>query len=238
MNSELGFIILRHVNSKYTEQYWKHCYKSIRKYYTKENILIIDDNSNYKFIDEEYEKTLANTKIIKSEYTGRGELLPYIYFLKNKHCDMAMILHDSCFINKKICFTTNSYCKLWDFKHNWNNPKKEKKLLLRLNNNTDLLKIYNNRARWTGCFGAMAIINYNYLDSLNNKYNLNNLIDGIRNRSERMNFERVIAIILQSGINKNNVLCGNIHKYCKWGLLFNEINTVKHLPFIKVWTGR
>lgn len=46
----LGFIILRHVLSKTTNQYWITCYHSIRKYYPENNMLIIDDNSRYEFI--------------------------------------------------------------------------------------------------------------------------------------------------------------------------------------------
>ena len=40
-----GFIILRHVNEKEHDNYWKTCYRTIRKFYNNP-ILIIDDNSN------------------------------------------------------------------------------------------------------------------------------------------------------------------------------------------------
>ena len=36
----LGFIILRHVNSKYVNQYWIKCYDNIRKYYPENKIVI------------------------------------------------------------------------------------------------------------------------------------------------------------------------------------------------------
>ena len=49
MNNKIGFIILRHVNSELTNQYWIYCYQSIRKY-PEQSILIIDDNSNYQYI--------------------------------------------------------------------------------------------------------------------------------------------------------------------------------------------
>jgi hypothetical protein len=48
--TELGFIVLRHVNDETTNQYWIHCYNCIRKYYPENMILIIDDNSNYDFV--------------------------------------------------------------------------------------------------------------------------------------------------------------------------------------------
>ena len=45
-------------------------------------IILIDDNSNYDFIKKEEEETLYKTKIVHSEYIGRSELLPYIYYLR------------------------------------------------------------------------------------------------------------------------------------------------------------
>ena len=72
--TDLGIIILRHVNNVCTNKYWINCYKCIRQYYPENKILIIDDNSNYEYISNE---VLYKTRIIKSEYPGRGELLPY-----------------------------------------------------------------------------------------------------------------------------------------------------------------
>ena len=47
----LGFIIIRHVNNKITDYYWKECYTCIRKFYDNP-ILIIDDSSNKEFLNE------------------------------------------------------------------------------------------------------------------------------------------------------------------------------------------
>jgi hypothetical protein len=94
-NKTFGFIILRHVKDDITNTYWLRCYNCIRKYYPENMIIIIDDNSNYDYITN---IDLYKTKIIKSEYHGRGELLPYYYYLHNKFFDKAIILHDSMFI--------------------------------------------------------------------------------------------------------------------------------------------
>jgi len=74
----LGFIILRHVNSSLTNNYWIRCYDSIRHFYPENSIIIIDDNSDLQFLTE---KKLDNTTVINSEYPKRGELLPYYYYL-------------------------------------------------------------------------------------------------------------------------------------------------------------
>ena len=97
-----GFIITRHVNSQQTNEYWNHCVKLIRTYYPLRKIIIIDDNSNYNFVKSYHE--YKNVKIIQSEYPGRGELLPYVYFLKNKWFENAVIIHDSLFFHKHIHF--------------------------------------------------------------------------------------------------------------------------------------
>ena len=75
-----GFIITRHVNSKKTNNYWNQCIKLIRMYYPFRKIIVIDDNSNQFFISADFQ--YKNVSFIQSEYPGRGELLPYIYYLK------------------------------------------------------------------------------------------------------------------------------------------------------------
>ena len=81
MNS-FGFIITRHVNSEKSNKYWNRCVKLLRTFYPHRQIVIIDDNSNYAFVksDADY----RNLTIIQSEFHGRGELLPYYYYIKNK----------------------------------------------------------------------------------------------------------------------------------------------------------
>ena len=59
----IGFIILRCVQNELTNKYWIYCYECIRKYYADNLILIIDDNSDYKYITNE---NLYNTTIINS----------------------------------------------------------------------------------------------------------------------------------------------------------------------------
>ena len=66
--TEIGFIILRHVINELTNKYWIKCVDSIRQYYPENNILIIDDTSNYDFItDEKFYKTNFNRSKINKE---------------------------------------------------------------------------------------------------------------------------------------------------------------------------
>jgi len=231
--SNIGFIILRHVKNKLTDMYWNQCYDCIRKFYPENLILIIDDNSNYQFISE---RTLYKTTIINSEFPGRGELLPYYYFLHNKLFDTAVILHDSVFINKFIDFNVVDYKLIWEFEHNWDQIDNEMSMI-NLFNDTELLTFYHNKNLWKGCFGAMAIITHDYLEFINSKYKISLLLDCVLTRYNRCSFERVIACLLQIHSPKTTLL-GNIHSYCPWGINFFILNNFNHLPIIKVWSGR
>ena len=231
--TQIGFIILRHVNNELTNKYWIKCVNSIRQYYPENNILIIDDNSNYEYITQE---TLYKTTIINSEYPKRGELLPYYYYLHNKLFDIAVIIHDSVIVNKYIDMSVEKYKFLWEFEHNWDQIEDETKMI-NIFNDLELNNFYKNKDLWKGCFGAMIIISHDYLTYINNKYDISKLLDYVLNRYNRSSFERVIACLLQKE-DKKQTLLGNIHKYCKWEVRFNEIDKYNNLPLIKHWTGR
>lgn len=233
--SEIGFIILRHVNNELTNKYWILCYDRIREYYPENKILIIDDNSNYKYITK---KDLYKTTIIDSEYKGRGELLPYYYYLSNKLFDIAVILHDSVFINRYIDIEIDKYKFIWCFEHKWNEEEKEIKLL-KVFEDDSIIDFYNNKELWRGCFGCMSIIRHDYLEYVNSRYEISKLLDEVLTRSDRSAFERVLAcLLIYNSKEEMRTLYGNIHKYTLWGRKYKHKDSTKHLPLTKIWTGR
>jgi hypothetical protein len=179
---------------------------------------------------------LYNTTIINSEYPGRGELLPYYYYLHNKLFETAVIIHDSVFINRTLDLTVDKYKLLWEFEHHWDQIEDETKMVEYIGDK-DLLEFYQNKSLWRGCFGGMSIITHDYLTDINNKYNISKLLDCVLTRYNRMSFERVIGVLLQKNSEKQCLL-GNIHNYCRWGINFDEKSKYSYLPLIKVWTGR
>lgn len=230
----VGFIILRHVNSPLTNNYWIHSVKCVRKFYSSNQILIIDDNSNPTYITDE---PFDNVTVIQSEYPGRGELLPYIYYLRNRFCDVAVIIHDSVFMNRYFDFTNvTSYQMLWEFEHYWDQIEDESRILSVFEDSA-LRTFHANKMLWKGCFGAMTVMSYDFLIKLNQKYDLTKLIGSITSRYNRCSFERVFACLLQTMASKTTLL-GNIHHYCKWEVTFQEKDYWNHLPIIKCWTGR
>ena len=102
MSDLFGFIIIRHVNSEKTNKYWNHNIRLIRRFYPFRLIVIIDDNSNYDYVKAEFD--YKNIRVVQSEFPGRGELLPYYYFLKYKFFKNAVILHDSVYWDMLIEF--------------------------------------------------------------------------------------------------------------------------------------
>ena len=176
IKKSVGFVILRHVNSEETDKYWKLCYECIRKFYPENMILIVDDNSNHEYLTN---IKLYKTVVVYSEYSGRGELLPYIYYLKYKIADVAVFLHDSVFINSFIDFNIiRNYKFLWEFESSgWSTNPQQITNILNAFNDKEPLDFCENKSLWSGCFGGMVAITHNYLTFINNKYNLLILIN-------------------------------------------------------------
>jgi len=229
----IGFIILRHVNKPITDQYWIKCYDSIRRFYAENSIIIIDDDSDKELISK---KELYKTTVIYSEFPKRGEILPYYYYLKNRLFDIAVIIHDSVFIQKYMDFNVDTYRILWEFEHDWDQHEDEMRMI-KVFEDEALKNFYNDKKLWNGCFGGMSAISYDYLDSVNKLYNLNKLLDLVLTRFNRCSFERVIAVLLSIN-SKQPSFFGYIHKYIPYWTPYEETEKYRHLPVLKVWTSR
>lgn len=254
--SNYGFIITRHVNSEQTNKYWNQSVKLIRTFYPFKKIVIIDDNSNRDFVKADF--NYENVIFIQSEYPGRGELLPYVYYLKYKWFQNAVIIHDSLFIHKRIPFEKFKMpvLPLWHHtydKENVNNilrisyALKNSHSLIRKINGNDINILGFNTNNFNLCFGGQAYINLKFLEHLQNKYNITKLVGVIRNRTDRCALERVLGLLF----------CQEYPKLVKVKSLFGDILSKEHTfnynydqyiqdllrsklihPFIKVWTGR
>ena len=256
-----GFIMSRHVNSENTNNYWNHSIKLLRTFYPNVKIIIIDDNSNQHFVKPHF--NYKNIEIVKSEFPGRGELLPYYYFLKNKYFQNAVILHDSVFFHKRINFENLQnldVLPLWHFNSDTENIPNTLRITNRLKNNQSIQKellsndsfMQLSKDMWYGCFGCISYINYNFLSQINEKYNIINLIGAVKNRADRCCLERIMGcIFFKESIKlkkyKFKSFFGNIIKYrtlgYNWGYTYNNYmndskKRIVRKKVIKVWTGR
>ena len=250
-----GFIITRHVNSDKTNRYWNHCIKLIRTHYPFRKIIIIDDNSNYKFVKSDFDYT--NIVIIQSEYPKRGELLPYIYFLRHKWFKNAVILHDSVFIHRRVPFEKLkcNVLQLWHHNYDKDNIDTLIKLSDCLKNNFDIKQLIqkdephilgmNNKNLL--CFGCQAYINLHFLEMIETKYKITNLINAIHCRTDRCGLERIMGLLFckeYPKLKQIKSLFGSIFDHHKaFDYSYDEyINDLKggkiYGSFVKVWTGR
>jgi len=237
---KIGFIILRNVNSVETNEYWLECYRCIRNHYPENKIVIIDDSSDYNYITD---KVLYKTIIINGEYPKRGELLPYYYYLQNKFFETAVILHDSVFVNQYVDFDTKMYKFIWDFSPSkWDKIEEETKILKVFDDN-ELIKFYQNKKLWRGCFGCMSVINHEILVNVDQKYKIEKLLNLIVTRKNRESLERVLACLFQKCYPEETLL-GDINEYClkKMGggkrIFWKDKDKFNHLPLTKIFTGR
>jgi len=251
-----GFILTRHVNSEQTNKYWNQSVKLIRTYYPYRKIVIIDDNSNYEYVKADFD--YQNLTIIQSEWPGRGELLPYLYLLKYKWFPAAVIIHDSLFVHKRILFGTFKFpvMPLWHHLYDKENLPNLMRIASILKNNsrllnklkgdeTDILKLKQNK--FNLCFGCQVYIKLPFLEHIQRKYNITNLVYTVHNRKDRCGLERILGLIFHEEfpiLFKYNSLFGDIiEKINSFGYTYdnyiNDISNKKLLyPFIKVWTGR
>lgn len=254
--SNYGFILTRHVNSEQTNKYWNRCVKLIRTFYPLRKIVIIDDNSNKEFLKAFHD--YKNITIIQSEYPGRGELLPYFYYLKYKWFPNAVIIHDSLFIHQRISFETFTMpvIPLWHHNYDKENVNNILRISSSLKNNYFLIKKINdnetnilglNHDKFNLCFGGQAYIKLSFLEHLQNKYNITNLVHVVHNRTDRCTLERIIGLLFcqeYPKLLKINSLFGNIFKqYRAFQYNYEEYHhDLQHKklvnPFVKVWTGR
>jgi len=250
-----GFILTRHVVSEHTNQYWNQCVKLLRTFYPLKQIVIIDDNSKPEFVRAEFE--YQNVTIVQSEFSGRGELLPYYYFIKNAFFDNAVIIHDSVFFHKRIPFESFQNIKvlpLWHFYADKENMENTFRISEVLRNSWEIKKKISlndmvlglKHLKWYGCFGCQSYINRQFLLALENKYGLTNMIVTVRNRKDRCCLERIFGAIFfteYKNIVDRKSLFGDIMKYQKWGYSYNDYKadlkkgTVPK-AIVKVWTGR
>jgi hypothetical protein len=260
MESKLGFIITRHVNSKKTNNYWNQSVKLIRTFYPNSQIVIIDDNSNQELVESQY--NYSNLTVIQSEYPKRGELLPYIYYLKYKWFPSAVIIHDSLFIHQKIPFERLKLPVLPLWHHTYDNENVNnlirissalsnnrvlKKKIIQTNDIIDNFLITSNVNKFNICFGGQCYIQLSFLELLQKKYNITNLVNVVHNRTDRCSLERILGLLFHeefpSLIRIRSMFGDILNQPRSFNYTYDDyINDLQKKRIIrnvvKVWSGR
>jgi hypothetical protein len=244
-----GFVVLRYVINEETNEYWNECVKRLNYFYPYRQIVIIDDNSKKEYVKELYKH--RNISIYSSEYPQKGELIPFLYFLKYHWFQRMVFIHDSCFFHKRISFDKLLFpvMPLWHFNPDYEQTHNIQVQLNQLNHSRILHTFFeqkntflSKRKEWYGTFGLMCIIDYEFLNLLNEKYKLHNLTQVIKNRQHRCGLERTLSILFHKEfpLLKNcPSLLGCIFQYGIWNLKYETYKQNKYsLPIVKVWSGR
>ena len=215
----------------------------IRTLYPFRLIVIIDDNSNPAFLKADHD--YKNLIVIQGEYPGRGELLPYIYYARNKWFDRAVIIHDSVFFHKRIPFEGINVpaISLWHFSKAFNRNDYDPNIAKRLKHGNVINKCAKNRS-WVGCFGVQSFIKHSFLIHIMNKYHIPNLLHVVTSRPNRCCLERVFAIIFFLELRVlNTSILGKIDGLMASNSTYETyIQDLKNrrlkAPVIKIFTGR
>lgn len=110
-----------------------------------------------------------------------------------------------------------------------------------MDNSKELIRKFHNKYEWDVCFGAMAILNLNYIKKIFDNTNyFKILLSEIKCRNDRMCFERIIALLL-TATEKTKTVNGDIfldHNPNTTFFQYMNNHEDKNKNMYKVWTGR
>jgi beta-1,4-mannosyl-glycoprotein beta-1,4-N-acetylglucosaminyltransferase len=228
LDKDFVYVILRSVQKPEHEVFWWISYNCIRRNDKSRKIIVIDDNSS---IEVETRPTV-NCEFIKSEFPGRGELLPYYYFHKYKWANKMVFFHDSMFMHhsnriEKYTDSIEDYRFLWSFfvREELNPPIDS--LIEGCKNADKLQKIYEDTSLWQPAFGVTSIISWNFLNKMQETFSfMKPLLNNIRSRKERIQLECIFACLCVGTTNTYYpALYGDIHNYSN--IVLNSIRSNK-----------
>lgn len=215
----IGFIIPTYVSTEKHYDILKDGTRKIRQYHDWP-IVIINDHSpiNISAIAHEF----PNISIELSHKKGAGEMNPYWHYYHHKYFDTAIIMHDSMHLNKNLekIDKVNSIQFLRYFVHHkslWSKilePQTEYNKEFSIKNHDDLIlhlidvtlkntnqsfynfcnSIYSQKNKWVGCWGIQSIVTWDFLSKLQEKTNILDFINVIKNRRDRMAMESIFAL--------------------------------------------
>ena len=196
---------------------------------------------------------MYNCQIVDVEEKDRrsAELLPYIYFYKYKWFNKMLFVQDSVFINKYIDFSEFKDVKFIAYntpEEDFGSGNQVNTLLENISNNNEI-KILRDSLKWKSCWGVQSFIEYDFLQIIEKKYNIENLINHIKDRPHRVGFERVFGLLCcneKKSLNDDCSICGNYINIESTdydagdinNILFNMDFSQSQNKFIKIHLGR
>lgn len=224
MDETFGFIIPTCVRERCHLESLKRCINSIRKHYPDILIvLIIDFTSDIDLSSDKLYDT--DTNIIR-EYTSEkipADMLVYKYFLKNKYFDKAIVIQDSMVLLNKFSNLDfiDTFKYIWHFtnhRKHWHIIKEPKTSYNEENNiitHDDLIKdcinkfitkpdlkkymleIYDQKNKWSGCFGCLTIMTHSFLKMFDEETDIIAIMGKMTNNRMRRAIESIFPLSCQ-----------------------------------------
>ena len=228
----LAFYVPCH-RTESSRDYIAECVGRIRELYPKAGLYVIDDASPM-------ELPSLDADVIKSEFPGAGELLPYYYAHQRREARRIVAMHDSCFLHARLPTEAwqGGFRPLWTAGHNWDAKTDYTKMLGKLRSPGRLTELAVRSDDWDVCFGVMGLTNLTFLDKVEREHGVLSILPQVvSTRTERMACERVFGL-LASAYGSRKGYMGDIHEY-GWGQTAHQYFTrTSARPLEKIWTGR
>jgi hypothetical protein len=208
---DFSIFITASINSETHLSVLFECLKKIRMHYISEKIFIINSDSS---IDIKYLENGNNITVIKSEFNSAGESTFIYYYYHLKPSKKALYIHDSMLLLKKIDDNIIKNLETVKFLLQFDKAfkiKEQEEFIAKLNEGNEI----NNNDNWIGCFGCCCMITYNYLNHLQNTYNILLLTKIINKKIHREIYERVLGAIVCYDLKTTNNLSiyGDLYDY-------------------------
>lgn len=213
-----GFIIPSYIASEKHLDILREGIRKIRLYHDYP-IVIINDHSPIDI--SALSRDFNNVTIELSLMKARGEMNPYLHYYVNKYFDTAIIIHDSMHLKKKLenidKITDFKFIRYFtNHRLHWAfipEPQTDYNKRFAIKNHDDLVfrliekikdknksfydfckGIYYKKDEWIGCFGIQSIMSWNFLNELQAKTNVLDLMEFMKDRRDRMAMESIFAL--------------------------------------------
>ncbi len=243
---EQGFLITSFIDNIDHLNCLDICIQSILQFYIqKQIVVIVSYNSNLDLIsllESKYPEIIFEKDTPKCP----AICLTFYFINKNKYFKKTIVIHDSMTIRKPINVDTIEKIKfLWHFTnhrvhwHTIEEPRTEYNIMNNIKTHDDLIlhmankyidipefkiffnEIYYKKNLWVGCFGSTYILNSEFLQKLQEKTHIIELLQHFNDNRERRAAESVLAIACSYALNEHI-----LDSYD--GLYFDGINHSNH----------
>lgn len=250
MDKDFGFIIPSYCDSDLHLAQLKRCIKSIIGFHPKNNIIVIDDHSKVNLTKSLSE--FKNVKVVISPVKGAGDMVTYDVFRNNHDFQKAVIFQDSMTLEKKLedIDEIDDINYIWYFTNHrlhWHKipePKNEYNIANNINVHDDAvldainklikksdfksyaLEKYHKKNEWSGCFGCLGIVDYEFVSELNKKTGIVDILMNFNNNRTRRVAESIFALACQF------VLGDKVFEKAYDGLYFDGVNSPRNRKFM------